>query len=155
MIDFYGNPRVMAIRKLGVLAPQAALAELESILAHWTRYGFGLWAVHVRETGMFAGECGLRWLEDGSDVELSYGLLPAFRGRGFATEAARAALGHAFGPLSLPRVVALSRGTNHVSHRVLEKCDMRLLWRRSTGDGGLVKYVLDSPGKTGRPAVQP
>lgn len=144
-IAFYGNPEVMAIRKFGVLDAQAARAKLRDMLAHWETFGFGMWAVMHDATGEFAGECGLRWLEDGSEVELSYGLLAPFRGRGLATEASRAALAYGADVLELERIVALSRGDNSASHRVLEKLGMSLEWRRSSQPPGLVKYAVARP----------
>ena len=138
---FYGDPDVMAIRKYGVLDAEAARRQVESMVAHWRAHGFGMWAVREKTGGAFCGECGLRWLEDGSDVELSYGLYPRFRGRGLATEAGRAALEFGVGELGLERIVALSRGDNRVSHRVLEKLGMSLEWRRDTGPHGLVRYL--------------
>ncbi len=146
---FYGNPVVMSVRKFGVLAPDAANAAFQRVLRHWEDHGFGICAIIDRASGAFAGECGLRWLEDRTDVELSYGLLPAFRGRGLATEAARAMLAHGFDALGLQRIVALSRGDNAPSHRVLEKLGMTLLWRRPRGRHGLVKYAIDAPGVAG------
>ncbi len=139
---FYSDSQVMAIRKYGVMNPEAALAQLRGMVEHWKTHGFGMWVVEDRATGEFAGECGLRWLEDASDVELSYGLYPHFRGRGLATEAARAVLDYAVKVLELDRIVALSRGDNTTSHRVLEKLGMTLEWRKQSGQHGLVRYRL-------------
>ena len=140
---FYGDPDVMSVRKYGVLTPAQTRTQVGVMVAHWQTYQFGMYAVHERASSDFAGECGLRCAEDGSEVELSYGLLPRFRGRGHATEASRAVLAHAFQLLDLDHVVALSRGDNHGSHRVLEKLGMTLEWRRSAGEHGLVKYRID------------
>ena len=142
IVTFYGNAEVMAIRKLGVLDASAAERQLQIILDHWRAHGFGIWAVMERASGCFAGECGLRWADDGADVELTYGLLPAFRGRGYATEAARAALAFGFDTLSLHRIVAMARGDNAASHHVLEKCGMTRVWLRASGDHGLVRYAV-------------
>ena len=142
---FYTEPEVMAIRKYGVMSPEAARTQLQGMIEHWKTHGFGMWVVEDRATGEFAGECGLRWLEDASDVELSYGLYPRFRGRGLATEAARAVLDYADKVLGLDRIVALSRGDNATSHRVLEKLGMRLEWRKRSGQHGLVRYRLRQP----------
>ena len=130
----------MAIRKYGVLDAEPARNQVQSMLDHWSNHGFGIWVVEERATHEFAGECGLRWLEDGSDVELSYGLYPHFRGRGLATEAARAVLDFGVEVLGLERIVALSRGDNTESHRVLEKLGMTLEWRKKRGLHGLVRY---------------
>jgi ribosomal-protein-alanine N-acetyltransferase len=132
----------MAVRKYGVLDAAAAQDQLRGMCDHWATHGFGMWVVEENSGRDFAGECGLRWLEDGSDVELSYGLYPRFRGRGIATEAARAALDFAMGVLGLERIVALSRGDNIKSHRVLEKLGMVLEWRKQTGPFGLVRYCI-------------
>ena len=99
-----------------------------------------MWVVEERSSGAFAGECGLRWREDGSDIELSYGLVPRFRGLGLATEAARAALDFGVEVLRLECIVAYSRGDNGISHRVLEKLGMVLEWRKERGVHGLVHY---------------
>lgn len=139
---FYGDPQVMAIRKYGVLTPPDARRQVDAMVEHWRRHGFGMWVIEAPPGGEFCGECGLRWLEDGSDVELSYGLYARFRGRGFATEAARAALAFGTETLGLARIVALSRGDNRASHRVLEKLGMVLEWRKDRGAHGLVRYLI-------------
>jgi RimJ/RimL family protein N-acetyltransferase len=138
---FYADPRVNAIRKYGVLDAQAAQEQVAIMLEHWATYGFGMWVVEERSSGAAAGECGLRWVEDKSEIELSYGLYPRFRGRGLATEAARAALDYAVDVLELERIVAFSRGDNVKSHRVLEKLGMVLEWRKPIGAHGLVRYI--------------
>ena len=139
---FYANSEVMSIRKFGVLTASAALLQLQNMVSHWRTHGFGLWAVLRRDTETFAGECGLRWLEDGTAVELSYGLLPAHRGKGLATEATRAAIDHGVNQLGLAQIVALSRDDNVISHRVLEKLGMRLQWHTPGQPFGLVQYAL-------------
>ena len=61
---------------------------LDSNLAHWSEYGFGLWMLRERETGVMIGRAVLRHLDvEGVDeVETGYGFLPEFWGRGLATE---------------------------------------------------------------------
>ena len=56
--------------------------------------------------------------------EVGWVFAPAHRGRGLATEAAAALLGHAFGDLGVHRVVATCRPENAVSWRVMEKLGM-------------------------------
>lgn len=78
----------MFVRKFGVLDTTAASAQLHKMLRHWSTFGLGMWVVTVIATDTFAGEGGLRWLEDGTDVELSYGFYPQFRGHSLASETA-------------------------------------------------------------------
>ena len=61
----------------------------------------------------------------GPAVEIGWRLARAYWGRGYATEAAEAALAHAFGPLGLREVVAFTVPGNAASRRVMEKIGMR------------------------------
>lgn len=145
MVRFYGDPEVMGIRKYGARNPEAASAAFDVLLRHWETHGFGLYAVIEKDSGAFCGECGLRYTDDGAEIEISYGLFPPFRGRGYATEGASAARDVAMDVLKLSRLVAFSRGDNRISHNVLEKLGMVLASRREVPDHdhGVVKYVLD------------
>ncbi|WP_193187176.1 GNAT family N-acetyltransferase [Nisaea sediminum] len=144
MIRFYGDPEVMAIRKYGVRDPEAASAAFDVLMRHWETHGFGLYAVLERGSGAFCGECGLRYVDGGMEIEISYGLFLLFRGKGYATEAATAARDVAMKVLGLPDLVAFSRGDNTVSHKVLEKLGMVLVERREVPahGHGVVRYLL-------------
>lgn len=139
---FYGDPEVMSVRKYGVLDPATAQEHVEVMLRHWEARGFGMWVVEDASDNAFAGECGLRWQDDSGEIELSYGLFSRFQGRGLATEAAQAVIDHARESLKLERVVAITRSSNDVSRRVLEKLGMKLISREVFGRTDLVKYLL-------------
>lgn len=145
MIRFYGDPAVMGGRKYGPRDPEAASAAFDILLRHWQDHGFGLYAVIEKASRGFAGECGLRYTDDGAEVEISYGLFPPFRGRGYATEGAEIARDIAVRALDLPLITARSRGDNAVSHRILEKLGMTLVerWEVPHHPHGVVKYVID------------
>jgi ribosomal-protein-alanine N-acetyltransferase len=140
MIEFYGDPDVMAIRKYGVRHPEGAGQAFDIALRHWDEHGFGLFAVHHGVSDDFMGECGLRYLDDETAVELSYGLLTRFQGRGLATEAATACLGFGKNTLNLPTVVAFSRADNIASHGVLRKIGMEFIRCDDRGTHGVVRY---------------
>ena len=70
--------------------------------------------------GGVIGGCGID-PRDG-DAEIGYWLGSAFWGQGFATEAVRALIDHAFGELGHDVLVAGARVSNPASRRVLEKC---------------------------------
>ena len=74
--------------------------------------------------GTLIGACGLELREGpgGSMPELGCWLGVAYWGRGFATEAVRALIDHAFTDLELEALQAGARVTNPASRRVLEKC---------------------------------
>ena len=145
LITFLGAQEVMSVRKLGVLDRDAASAVVDEMIAHWREHGFGMYAVIEREGGAFLGECGLRYLEDGTVPEISYGLLTAGRGKGYAREASVATLAHGFGPLALPRIVAFARGDNVISRTLLESLGFSLVWERQKEGRTVVHYEALAP----------
>lgn len=74
----------------------------------------------ILSDGALIGSCGVDRREDGA--ELGYWLGVPYWGRGFATEAARAAIDHAFGELACETLQSGARVSNPASRRVLEKC---------------------------------
>ena len=73
------------------------------------------------EGGRIIGACGVD-KRDGAEPELGYWLGVRHWGKGYATEAARAIIDHAFGDLGCDVLVAGARVSNPASRRVLEKC---------------------------------
>jgi RimJ/RimL family protein N-acetyltransferase len=109
----------------GVRTPDDARGYLrERILAHEAKHGFALRMVALHD-GTPIGMCGLIRRDTLPDVDLGYAFLPAYRGQGFAREAAAAWLAHGFGTLGLARIVAFTDPDNAASCRVLEAIGMR------------------------------
>jgi RimJ/RimL family protein N-acetyltransferase len=101
-----------------------------AIEAHWARHGFGLWCAAPREQpGACLGFVGLAlpsFLPTALPaVEVGWRLAREAWGRGLATEGARAALAHAFGPLRLASAISIIEPGNARSVRVAEKLGMR------------------------------
>jgi RimJ/RimL family protein N-acetyltransferase len=71
--------------------------------------------------GNVLGACGIARL-DGKQPEIGYWLGVPFWGNGYATEAARAVIDHAFGDLGCEHLLGGARVSNPASRRVLEKC---------------------------------
>jgi RimJ/RimL family protein N-acetyltransferase len=71
--------------------------------------------------GAIIGGCGIGVSRDG-DPELGYWIGVQHWGRGYATEAARALIDHAFEELGCARLASGARVSNPASRRVLEKC---------------------------------
>lgn len=110
------------------------------------RAGRSFWVVEERETGFIVGEAGLHPFNDtGPEVELGYAFGVAHWGRGFATEAGRAILAEAFGPLELTRVVAVTRDENVGSQRVLEKLGFVADGRRTAWGHDQPFFVCTAP----------
>ncbi|WP_316043403.1 GNAT family N-acetyltransferase [Actinomadura sp. CNU-125] len=89
-----------------------------------------------RETGLVIGSIGLfRPPVDGA-VEFGYGVVPSRRGRGHATEAARAVVASALAEPDVRTVRAGVEPSNTASVRVLEKAGLR----RVGGSDGTDRY---------------
>lgn len=91
----------------------------------YRRLGFGLYAIELKEGGIPIGICGLIRRESLDDVDLGFALLPEFRGRGHAREAAAAALDYGRSVLGLKRIVAIVTSDNRASARLLERLGFR------------------------------
>jgi ribosomal-protein-alanine N-acetyltransferase len=91
-------------------------------------HGWGLWAVEVQATGEFVGMVGLnqpQWTAAFTPcTEVGWRLARWAWGKGYATEAARAALAVAFGPLGLDEVVSFTTVANGPSRAVMERLGM-------------------------------
>jgi RimJ/RimL family protein N-acetyltransferase len=77
--------------------------------------------VITAQAGAVLGACGIAKL-DGKQPEIGYWLGVPFWGKGYATEAARAVIDHAFGDLGYEHLLGGARVSNPASRRVLEKC---------------------------------
>lgn len=97
----------------------------ERFVESYKQNGFGLWLAETKDEGVPVGICGLVTRKELGVVEVGYAFLPPFRGKGYAFEAASAALRHARDVLGLPRLYAIVDPENAVSIRVLEKLGMK------------------------------
>lgn len=91
---------------------------------HWDERGYGHWAVVNQADGQVVGWNGLEYLPELDEVELAYLLSGRVRGKGYATEAARAAVEFGFGTRNLSALIGLVHPENVPSVRVLQKCGM-------------------------------
>lgn len=122
-------------------AEEIADSRIAAFRKGWAN-GFGVWAVEERETGRFLGQCGLARLERSSEVEVLYAFARPAWGKGYAREAARAALAFAFGTAGLPRVVAFVVPQNEASSRVLEAVGLTAQGETSYNDFPVLGYAI-------------
>jgi RimJ/RimL family protein N-acetyltransferase len=107
------------------------LSEIEALLwrwlDHWSEHGFGNCCVVEKETGHLIGNCGIRRMTvRGAPVlNLMYRFHPSAWGRGYATEAARAAFNWTSRNLPGQVVVARVRPGNLASQGVARKIGLR------------------------------
>ena len=115
------DPRVA--QTLGGARPEAETEHLaQHLAAHWDEHGFGWWALRVPESGRFIGCGGLRGVEVGAgEIEVGFGLIPEYWGRGLATELARVAVAQGIVRLGAAELVSFALSGNVASRRVMEK----------------------------------
>ncbi len=86
---------------------------------NYRRYGFGLWAVVLKETGAFIGDCGITMQQiDGETLpEIGYHIAKQHWRRGYAKEAAAAVRDWFFRHTEYDAVCACMKHTNTASYR--------------------------------------
>lgn len=90
----------------------------------WVLHGKGWWALELRETGEVVGSVGAFVRETAPDLEVGWTLYRRFWGHGYATEAAQAALEHAFEVHHVKRAIAHITAANTASVAVSQKLGM-------------------------------
>jgi RimJ/RimL family protein N-acetyltransferase len=118
------NPEVFAVMLGGVRTPARVAEELAEDIAFWGAHGGGMWSVREIGTDLFVGYVGLHHRPDGRGIALRFALAPALQGRGYASEAAAAALRFGHERAGLARIVALAREANFASRMVLGNIGM-------------------------------
>jgi RimJ/RimL family protein N-acetyltransferase len=116
-------------------SPAESAYGVEQMREHWHHHGFGHWAVEERETGRFVGRTGIKhhpeWELDPDNAEVGWLYDPTVWGRGYAPEAARAAMrflreeiGHE------GEIISITHPENTASMRVMEKVGLAYAGRR-------------------------
>jgi ribosomal-protein-alanine N-acetyltransferase len=90
----------------------------------YSLHGFGRWAVIRKKDKAWIGWCGLKQNEE-AEIDVGFRFHQKFWNEGFATEAAEAAINHAFNVLELDTIVGRAASENQASIRVLRKIGMR------------------------------
>src|SRR5687768_4505784 len=94
---------------------------MATIVGHWHLRGYGMWGVEELATQRLVGRVGFHCPEGWPEFELGWTIGREFWGRGFATEAARAALEHAFTAMDREHIISLIDPANFNSIRVAER----------------------------------
>jgi RimJ/RimL family protein N-acetyltransferase len=105
--------------------------------------GFGLWAVIVRATGGFAGDCGLtpQRVDGAEEIEVGYHIRAGLQGNGYATEAATACRDLARDVLGLRRLIAIIDPANIPSQKVAVNVGLEEEKRTTVHGGRRVIYT--------------
>lgn len=126
------DPRVMETL-MGPLPREQSDNLATRLKSHFEEHGFGLWAMELPGIASFIGFTGLQYVNFDAPfvpapparmVEIGWRLAHEHWGKGYASEAARASLDYAFGPLNLDEIVSFTAVTNERSRRVMSRLNM-------------------------------
>ena len=119
------DPAVVAFLS-GPLTRAESDGFVDRMRVHWAEDEFGLWAVERLDDGAFLGFAGLArpaWAPEPTP-EIGWRLAAFAWGRGYATEAAAAAMRFGFDVVGLDEIVSYTTVSNARSRRVMEKLGM-------------------------------
>ena len=105
---------------------------------HWALYGAGMFVVEEKSSGQFAGRVGPWFPPTWPGFEVGWGIAKEFRGKGYAVEAARAAIDWAFATFDLDQVIHSIDPANLASQGVA-----RRLGADKRGQAELFGHVVD------------
>ena len=106
---------------------EAALAAIDRYATGWRERGYGPWGVF--HEGRQIGHAGLNFVPEFGETEVLWSLHPDAWGKGYATEAASAALDLGFKTLGMTLIFAVTKPDNRASQAVMTR--LGLAYRRN------------------------
>ena len=146
LLDLDSNPNVVKYMHRPVPTIENITEELHKrILPHYKLYGYGRWAIHLKQDDNFIGACGLKFLPEFDETDMGYQFKEAYWGKGYGYETAKAILDYGLAVLKLPAIFAKALPLNIASLKVMEKCRMDYVEDVVDTDGLMVKkYCLSA-----------
>ncbi len=113
---------------------------------NYNAYNVGLWAVELKETGEFIGQCGIvpQKIDGEVVMEIGYLLVRDHWGKGYATEAAYACLKYGLEKCKYPKLVSLIAPENAPSAAVATRIGMQKETRITKWDRQIDVYAIKS-----------
>jgi RimJ/RimL family protein N-acetyltransferase len=114
-------------------------------LDHYTAYGFGLWAIELKETGEFIGDCGITMQNiDGEELpEIGYHIHKKYWRQGYGKEAARGVRDWFFENTPYDTVYSYMTTANTASYSTAASMGMKRVKEYGEGkDGAHYVYAL-------------
>jgi ribosomal-protein-alanine N-acetyltransferase len=121
------DPEVMYAYE-GAFSDNETQEWLDKQFKNYKEYGFGLWAVILKETDEMIGQCGLtmQYYNEKKVLEIGYLFQKAFWHQGYAAEAATACRDYAFDKLNAEKVYSIIRDSNSASQQVAIRNGMEI-----------------------------
>ena len=116
--------------------------EILNSISSFEQNGYGLWAVLLQNSPKMIGFTGFRDFYEPPELQLIYGLLPEYSGKGHATQLAKIMIRFGFEELGFDRILACADAPNAASIRVMEKAGMRFKKRAIVNGLDTIYYEL-------------
>ena len=151
MYELDSDPEVhLYLGNKPVTGMQESRNAIAQIRRQYDENGTGRWAVIEKHENRFIGWAGLKLYRDEVNghrnfLEVGYRLIKKYWGKGYATEAAQAAVVFGFKGLNAPEIFGMADVNNSASIRVLEKCGMTHTGNFMLDGTDHVWYVIKDP----------
>ena len=145
---YFGDRKVMARIPSGAcLTADDTRKRIATFIKLEKAWGISLWAATLKESGKIIGDCGL-FPSQGKcpEIEIAYRFARDYWGKGFASEAAQAALDYGLKILKIDRIIALTDPDHTASRRIMVKLGMKYCATRQCFDREMVVYEILNDG---------
>lgn len=95
--------------------------KLNRLISFYEKNGFGVWAVVLKDTHELIGQCGYMPIDNTDDVELLFAYTQKHWNKGYAKEAALAAISYAKRNYNWSRIVSMAYIDNIASNCLIQK----------------------------------
>ena len=139
------EPAVM--RFLGYKAPptiEETNAAIERTRLAWETRGYSWWSIIEQATGKIVGSTCVQHVtrDPSNEIEIAWRLATASTGKGYATEAGKAAARFAFDAVGIDHVIAMALPENTPSLRVMQRIGMQYRGIETHYDHSCTTYDL-------------
>lgn len=127
------------------LEREAAWRQFAMLSGFWTLLGYGWWTVVEKQTEAYLGHVGFADFDRGitgfdAPFEVGWMVAAGMGGKGYATEAARAALDWGAASFSAARFTCLIHPDNAASIRVAQKCGFEMTGEATYHDAPVILF---------------
>jgi RimJ/RimL family protein N-acetyltransferase len=131
MFELDSNPNVhLFVGNKPVKSIEESIGYIENVQQQYKDFGIGRYAVILKETNEFLGWSGIKFITNEINshkdfYEIGYRFIEKHWGKGYATEAGKAFIDHAFNVMKVDAVYAYADVGNENSRKILEKLGLR------------------------------
>lgn len=131
MFELESNPNVHTyLGNKPITHVEESRAYIEFVHQQYKDFGTGRCAVILKETNEFLGWSGIKFITNEINnhkdfYEIGYRFIEKHWGKGYATEAGKAFIAHAFDVMKVDSLYAYSNAGNGNSRKILEKLGLR------------------------------